>query len=139
MLKPTPCGKESCVFERSQPYGLSMCVHSREEVADVGFHLEIRDVFGNPLGAASIYDMHFHRGDNYVTAHFDLSNLAPGRYKVVYTTFTAGNTGGSAVEDWIPGLGFEIVDTLQSGSKVTWNIRALGHFILPDAELKELR
>ena len=132
-------GKESCVFERSQPYGLSMCVHSREEVADVGFHLEIRDVFGNPLGAASIYDMHFHRGDNYVTAHFDLSNLAPGRYKVVYTTFTAGNTGGSAVEDWIPGLGFEIVDTLQSGSKVTWNIRALGHFILPDAEIKELR
>ena len=132
-------GTEACVFERSQPYGLSMCFRSREDVADVGFHLEIRDIFGNPLGAASIYDMRFHRGDNYVTAHFDLSMLAPGRYKVVYTTFTAGNTGGSAVEDWIPGLGFEIVDTLQSGSKVTWSIQALGHFILPEAELKELR
>ena len=132
-------GTESCVFERSQPYGLSMCIRSNGEIDDVGFRLEIRDLFGNPLGAASIYDMHLHTGDNYLTARFDLSMLAPGRYKVVYTTFTMGGTGGNAVEDWIPGLGFEIVDTNQSGSKLTWSIQALGNFILPDAEIKEMR
>ena len=132
-------GTEACVFERSQPYGLSMCVRSNTAVNDVGFRLEIRDLFGNPLGAASIYDMYFHEGENYITANFDLSMLAPGRYKVVYTMFTMGGTGGNAVEDWIPGLGFEIVDTNQSGTKLTWSIQALGNFILPDAEIVELR
>ena len=124
---------ESCVIERQEPYCLSMCLKSNDAVEDVGMRLEIRDVFGNPLGAASIYDMRLHKGENLLTAQYDLGMLAPGKYKVVYTVFTMGGSGGHAVEDWIPGLGFEIVDTNQAGTRLTWSVEALGNFILPDA------
>ena len=50
-----------------------------------------------------------------------------------FTTISFGDGGSYAVEDWVPGIQFKIVDTKANENRLEWNAKDLGVIQLPDA------
>lgn len=124
------------VLERTRPLDIRYVLKSEQELSGIGIRLEIRDKIGNPLATSCLYDLTLHRGNNTFSARYDLSVLAPGKYGTYFTVFSQGTGGGQSVEDWVPGMEFEVADTLP-GHGVVWNSIDWGPIQIPEAVLVE--
>ncbi len=125
------------VLEGGKPLLVCYMVHSRHKVDGVGIRMEIRDKIGNPLAAACVYDLALQEGNNTMEIQYDLSMLASGKYSTYFTVFTMGERGAQAVEDWVPGMAFDIADTFPPHG-VEWNSVAWGPIRMPDGILAEV-
>ena len=130
------CGTKNGVLERRKPVELRYIIHAQQPVEDAGIRLEIRDEVGNPLAAACVYDLALPAGTTTLTVRYDLTVLAPGKHGSYFTVFTRGKGGAHTVEDWVPGMIFKFVDTLQ-GNEAEWNTAAWGPIQLPNAVLTQ--
>lgn len=129
-------GVKENVLEGTQPLSIQYVIHSAREVDEVGIRIEIRDKIGDPLAASGVYDLVLQEGTNRITVQYDLSMLAPGKYGTYFTIFTSGKNGAQAVEDWVPGMTFDIADTFPAHG-VEWNSIAWGPVRIPDGVLTE--
>lgn len=70
-------------------------------------------------------------GINEFTAEYDLSVLTVGKYSNYFTVITSYGGGTYGVEDWVPGIQFQLVDTFATYYE-GWNRRAWGPICLPE-------
>ena len=81
----------------------------------------------------SLVILQLRKGENHATVAYDFSVLSPGQYSNYFTTISFGDGGSYAVEDWVPGIQFKIVDTKANENRLEWNAKDLGVIQLPDA------
>ena len=120
-------------MERIEPVKVKYTFTAKEAAEHVGLLFEVRDELGNPLAASCLYGLQLHKGENHVTVAYDFSVLSPGQYSNYFTTISFGDGGSYAVEDWVPGIQFKIVDTKANENRLEWNAKDLGVIQLPDA------
>lgn len=125
-------------IERSKPVFMLYEIKAHKAVDHVGIRWEIRDDIGTPLAASCLYNLTLKSGKNSFSACYDLNVLAPGKYSSYFTIFTFGEGGSQAVEDWVPGITFEISDTMMRRHQIEWNSAAWGPIQLADAVLSEV-
>ena len=122
-------------LERTEPVRVEYTFYAQESMENIGLLFEVRDELGNPLAASCLYGLQMKKGENHLTASYDFATLSPGKYSNYFTTVSLGNGGSYAVEDWVPGVQFRIVDTHENENRVEWDAKALGLIQLPDAHL----
>ena len=122
-------------LERTEPVRVDYTFYAQESMENIGLLFEVRDELGNPLAASCLYGLQMKKGENHLTASYDFATLSPGKYSNYFTTVSLGNGGSYAVEDWVPGVQFRIVDTHENENRVEWDAKALGLIQLPDAHL----
>lgn len=122
-------------MERTEPVRVEYTFYAQESMENIGLLFEVRDELGNPLAASCLYGLQMKKGENHLTASYDFATLSPGKYSNYFTTVSLGNGGSYAVEDWVPGVQFRIVDTHENENRVEWDAKALGLIQLPDAHL----
>ena len=122
-------------LERTEPVRVEYTFYAQESMENIGLLFEVRDELGNPLAASCLYGLQMKKGENNLTASYDFATLSPGKYSNYFTTVSLGNGGSYAVEDWVPGVQFRIVDTHENENRVEWDAKALGLIQLPDAHL----
>lgn len=122
-------------LERTEPVRVEYTFYAQENMENIGLLFEVRDELGNPLAASCLYGLQMKKGENHLTASYDFATLSPGKYSNYFTTVSLGNGGSYAVEDWVPGVQFRIVDTHENENRVEWDAKALGLIQLPDAHL----
>ena len=120
-------------LERTELVKVKYTFTAKEQAEHVGLLFEVRDELGNPLATSCLYGLRLQKGENHVTAAYDFSVLSPGQYSNYFTTVSFGDGGSYAVEDWVPGIQFKIVDTKAIENRLEWNAKDLGVIQLPDA------
>ena len=121
-------------IERTQPVRAEYVITAREFTHHAGLRFEVRDEVGNPLATSCMYHLDLRPGNNRFVAEYDLQVLSPGQYSNYFTLFTQGEGGTHAVEDWVPGIQFNVVDSL-SPEELEWSAKAWGAIELPNAKL----
>ena len=123
-------------IERTKPVRAEYVILAREESRQAGLRFEVRDEVGNPLATSCLYDLSLHPGLNRFTAEYDFQVLSPGQYSNYFTLFTLGEGGTHTVEDWVPGIQFQLVHTFMAG-ELEWNPKEWGPVELPRTKLVE--
>lgn len=122
---------QSFDIERTEKLKMQICIKSIMDISCVGFRFELRDDTNTPVGSSNLYDLQLKKGNNCFCLEYSLDMLAPGKYNSLFTIFTFLGDKQSVIEDWIPGILFEVYDT-KSNNKVEWNRSALGPIMLPE-------
>ena len=124
-------GRESCVFGRGAPLNLRLEWENRKDIEHLGLRFEVKGADDVPLATSVCYDFYSGAKEARACAEFtyDLSMLAPGNYKTIYTLFRMNEFGTGEDVDCMGGLDIVIEDdTTQS---LTWRAKYWGHVELP--------
>ena len=118
-------------IERTQPVRIHYVLKANELAENIGLRFEVRDEVGTPLATSSMFGLTLQPGINEFTAEYDLSVLTVGKYSNYFTVITSYGGGTYGVEDWVPGIQFQLVDTFATYYE-GWNRRAWGPICLPE-------
>ena len=118
-------------IERTQPVRIHYVLKANELAENIGLRFEVRDEVGTPLATSSMFGLTLQPGINEFTAEYDLSVLTVGKYSNYFPVMTSYGGGTYGVEDWVPGIQFQLVDTFATYYE-GWNRRAWGPICLPE-------
>lgn len=126
--------RDSSVFVQGELVKLNMEWENVRQVEKLCMRVELTGYFDSPCATACIYD--FYEGEKGACARktfiLNTQNLAPGKYKTMYTFFFRGNHNQSVDVDCVKGLDFEIKEARDMSIK--WVSKSWGDCILPDIE-----
>lgn len=123
--------RSSCVFARKEPLQLRLAWENKKDVEHLGLRFEVKGADDVPLATSICYDFYTGVKGEKESAEFlyDLSMLAPGSYKTIYTLFRMNEFGTGEDVDCMGGLDIVIEDGTEHG--LTWRTRCWGHIELP--------
>ena len=124
-------GWEDCVITREVPLQLRLKWETRKNIEHLGLRFEVKGADDVPLATAISYDFYSGSSGDCSEAQFsyDLSMLAPGNYKTIYTLFRMNAFGTGEDVDCMPGL--DIIIEENGAERLTWRARYWGHIELP--------
>lgn len=123
--------RNSCVFGRKEPLRLQLMWENRRNIEHLGLRFEVKGADDVPLATSVCYDFYSGLKGEKGNAEFtyDLSMLAPGNYKTIYTLFRMNAFGTGEDVDCMGGLDVVIEDTAAQG--LNWRAKYWGHVELP--------
>ena len=121
--------KDTIVFVNDELLRLRYKWHSKNNICNVGIRFEIRNNENMPIAAAFNYNVFSSatNEDGEQTIGYDISLLAPGRYKTVITLFQVNSLNGNLDIDCVRGLDFIKDD---SNQMVEWKSNLWGYINL---------
>ena len=125
-------GKKDTHYFRNEKVIIKYCWHVNCDVEKVGIRLEIRNASDVPVATSIGYDLYAGKaGDQAeVIYQYDLSSLAPGRYKTVVTIFNKSDYGFGVDLDNV--FAMDLIIEESELSNLEWHPKAWGNIILPD-------
>ena len=132
-------GKTENRFQPNEKAGLRLVCRGMEAVEDLRFRFEIQYSDGT-LAGTMLTDQGVtlkKDQDNAFEMDFDVSHLAPGRYRADLVAFVHDRFGEELYLDGVyPAMVFEIDDRVEGENELLWNHRYWGHIRLHDARTK---
>lgn len=123
--------RNSCVFGQTEPVQLRLAWENRKAVEHLGLRFEVKGADDVPLATSICYD--FYSGAEGERSQkdftYDLSMLAPGNYKTIYTLFRMNEFGTGEDVDCMGGL--DIVIENDTEQRLIWRAKYWGHLELP--------
>lgn len=128
--------RDSCVFGHREPLRLRLAWENKKDVEHLGIRFEVKGADDVPLATSVCYDFYSGLKDKKGSAEFiyDLSMLAPGNYKTIYTLFRMNEFGTGEDVDCMGGLDIVIEDTREQS--LTWRAKYWGHVELPQPSIQ---
>ena len=129
---------EKSKFEKREPLCLEVCINSKTRGNVIGLLMEIRNIYDEPVGGVTAYNLKLDEGDNKFFIKFDLHQLISSGYRCRYTLFSLRDNGEHYMEDNVPGISFDIIDLSDTSNRITWNKNILGYIELPDGVVEAI-
>lgn len=124
-------GKKDTHYFRNEEVKIKFRWHVNRDVEKVGIRLEIRNASDIPVATSVGYDLYSGRaGDREEFVYqYDLSSLAPGRYKTVFTIFNKSGYGFGVDLDNV--FAMDLIIEEPELSSLEWHPKVWGDIILP--------
>ncbi len=122
-------GKEKCTFEPGEKARIEYKFLARTDIDNLSIRFELKGTDDTPVGTFFSDDIiSCKKNERYtLVLEYDMSNIAPGKYKTYITLYVRTKIGNGIDLDWIPGFSFEILNDMNN---LEWTYN-WGRFILP--------
>ena len=133
-------GKDTPEYTRGEKPEFRLCCTAFQELARVGFRLELWSQDGTKIGtmlSGNFQDLK--AGQNLVALRPDLSHLAPGDYRADLVAYLFDDDGSEDILDGVyPGVAFSVRTDPAAGDYLDWHHNYWGHVRLHDMETELL-
>ena len=128
-------GKEDIHYFRDEKVKIRYHWHVNADVKNVGIRFEIRNENDVPTATSVGYNLYTGKAGDRAELNclYDLSILAPGRYKTVFTVFEKSSYGLGADLDCV--FAMDLIVEEPTLSNLAWDAKHWGNIILPDPVL----
>ena len=127
--------KKDTHYFRNEEVKIRYRWHVNTDVEKVGIRFEIRNSSDMPVATSVGYDLYSGKTGDQVerTYQYDLSSLAPGRYKTVFTVFNKSDYGFGVDLDNV--FAMDLIIEEPELSNLEWRSKYWGDIILPAPKL----
>ena len=138
LIRAEYLGKERAVFENNEIMRLRLKWLNLEDIANAGLRIEVRTL--DDVGQATyvLHDLYSGKAKQKVVCDIELniSQFMTAHYKMIYTFFYKGKTGGNQDVGWAPGLCFEVLPaTYGDENELAWKHRQWGYIRMPEPKV----
>ena len=128
-------GKEDIHYFRDEKVKIRYHWHVNADVKNVGIRFEIRNENDVPTATSVGYNLYKGKAGDRAELNclYDLSILAPGRYKTVFTVFEKSSYGLGADLDCV--FAMDLIVEEPTLSNLAWDAKHWGNIILPEPVL----